>query len=232
MNQLYKNAVCVLASGGLDSCALIGDLARRRTVIPIYIRQGLAWENIELYWLRRFLSSSAVSSRGSILPLQVFSLPMGDVYGNHWSLPAGRQAPDQRRIPGANSPDTAVYLPGRNLILMVKAAVFCALHKITAIAVGSLGHNPFPDASPGFFRQWSRTLRMGLKSRLVIETPYRAMSKVGVIKRGKGLPLQLSFSCLAPVGKKHCGRCNKCAERKNAFKKAGIMDKTIYANSA
>ena len=52
---------------------------------------------------------------------------------------------------------------------------------------------------------------MGLGRLVRIETPYRQMSKVAVIKRGQDLPLELSFSCIAPVGKKHCGRCNKCA---------------------
>jgi 7-cyano-7-deazaguanine synthase len=211
--------VAVLASGGLDSCALVGDLARNRSVIPIYIRQGLAWEAVELYWLKRFLA--AVKSP-RIKPLHVFDLPMGDLYGDHWSTGKGK-------VPGSHSNDREVYLPGRNLILMVKAATFCALHKILAIAVGSLGHNPFPDASPRFFKHWSRTLKMGLKSSLSIEAPYRSLSKVQVIKRAAGLPLHLSFSCLAPVGKKHCGRCNKCAERRKAFKNAGVEDRTTYA---
>ena len=31
---------------------------------------------------------------------------------------------------------------------------------------------------------------------------------------GRGLPLELTFSCIAPVAGQHCGRCNKCAERR------------------
>jgi 7-cyano-7-deazaguanine synthase len=40
----------------------------------------------------------------------------------------------------------------------------------------------------------------------------------------------LTFSCLAPQGRRHCGRCNKCAERKRAFRQAGIPDPTKYAS--
>src|SRR4051812_39228867 len=134
MRRLYKNSVCVLASGGLDSCALIGDLARKRTVHPIYIRQGLAWEAVELYWLDRFLSSfrRKPESRlgpgvrrgdGFVKPLVVFDLPMADLYGNHWSTGHGK-------VPGHRTHDREVYLPGRNPVLIVKAAVYCALHKI------------------------------------------------------------------------------------------------------
>jgi len=136
----------------------------------------------------------------------------------------------KKAVPGSRSDDRQVYLPGRNLTLLVKTAVYCAQQKISTIALGSLGHNPFPDATPAFFRQWSKTLQMALKSPIKILTPYRSMSKVQVIQRGNQFPLELSFSCLAPKGKKHCGRCNKCAERKKGFKKATVKDLTIYAS--
>jgi 7-cyano-7-deazaguanine synthase len=32
------------------------------------------------------------------------------------------------------------------------------------------------------------------------------------------------------VGERHCGRCNKCAERRKAFADAGIADGTPYAS--
>ena len=63
-----------------------------------------------------------------------------------------------------------------------------------------------------------------------IEAPYRQLSKENVIARGAELPLELTFSCIAPRGTEHCGRCNKCAERRRAFKRAGVKDKTIYAS--
>jgi 7-cyano-7-deazaguanine synthase len=213
-------SIAVLTSGGLDSAVLLGELSRKYArVYPLYIRQGLVWEKVELYWLRRFLKAL---HKDNVQPLQVLSLPMDDLYGKHWSL--GKQP-----VPGARSDDRAVYLPGRNLVLLVKAAVFCALNKVRSIALGSLGHNPFPDASPSFFRLWEKTLRVGLKTPLTIQAPYRSLSKVEVIRRGHDLPLRLSFSCISPVGKKHCGRCNKCAERRRAFRNADMMDDTIYA---
>jgi 7-cyano-7-deazaguanine synthase len=48
---------------------------------------------------------------------------------------------------------------------------------------------------------------------------------------GDGLPLELTFSCLRPVGGLHCGRCNKCAERRRGFAEAGLPDPTQYANA-
>jgi 7-cyano-7-deazaguanine synthase len=133
-------------------------------------------------------------------------------------------------VPGAATPDKAVYLPGRNLLLLSKAAVFCAQHRNGAIAIGSLGHNPFPDATPKFFHEFARAAGAALNFKFGILAPFRRLTKEQVIRRGVrlGLPLHLSFSCLAPRRGLHCGRCNKCAERQKAFHEAGLEDKTKY----
>ena len=203
---------------------MLAALARRcQKVYPIFIRQGLVWEGTELRYLRRFLH--AIGTRSTVHALTVLSLPVRDLYGVHWSTTG-------RRVPHAATPDEAVYLPGRNLLLLSKAAVFCALHQIDAIAVGSLGHNPFPDATPKFFRDFAGAAGESLDSRIKIIAPFRALTKEQVVRRGHGLglPLHLSFSCLAPRRGLHCGRCNKCAERRRAFRIADIADCTKYAS--
>ncbi len=217
---MKKNAIAVLMSGGLDSDVLAAELAQRyQRVYPVYIRQGLRWEAVELFWLKRFLRATHLRE---MQPLQVFQLPLADVYRTHWSLKRGK-------VPDARTRDEAVYLPGRNLILLVKVGLFCALQRISEIALAPLDHNPFPDATPAFFASYAKAMSRGLGHRLIIRVPYREQSKAAVIKRGKGLPLHLSFSCLAPVGKKHCGNCNKCAERQRAFRQARVEDLTVYA---
>src|ERR1051326_321915 len=113
------SSVCILVSGGLDSDVLLAEAsALHQKVWPLYIRQGLAWENVELYWLKKFLRAIR---NPRLKPLQILSVPMGDLYGGHWST--GRGLP-----PGARSADKAVYLPGRNLALSVKAAVFASMN--------------------------------------------------------------------------------------------------------
>jgi 7-cyano-7-deazaguanine synthase len=217
---MSRRSIAVLVSGGLDSDVLVADLCRRKArVYPIFIEQGLYWEKVERYWLKRFLK--AVANR-SLQPLKTLRVPMEEVYGAHWSTKG-------KRVPGARTRDEAVYLPGRNLTLTVKAAVWCALNKIPRIALASLGQNPFPDASSDFFRRWSRILSQGLSTSLLIEAPYRQSSKEELVKRWESLPLHLSFSCIAPHGRLHCGACNKCAERRRAFRLAKVQDRTVYA---
>jgi 7-cyano-7-deazaguanine synthase len=43
------------------------------------------------------------------------------------------------------------------------------------------------------------------------------------------MPLELTFSCIAPAGSLHCGQCNKCAERQRAFRLSSMPDPTRYA---
>jgi len=199
---------------------MLAELARRyRKVYPVFIRYGLVWEAAELQHLKKFLRGAKIPR---VQSLTVLGLPVHDLYGVHWSTTG-------RKVPNARTPDEAVYLPGRNLLLLSKAAVFCALNQVDTMAIGSLDHNPFPDATPRFFREFATVASEALNFRVKVIAPFRALPKRKVLRRGKSLPLHLSFSCIAPRHGLHCGRCNKCAERQQAFKVAGIADSTKYA---
>jgi 7-cyano-7-deazaguanine synthase len=209
--------VAVLSSGGLDSAILVAELLRqRREVQPIYIRFGLVWEAVEEAHLRRFLETLPARS------LVTLEFPIADVYGLHWSLSG-------RGIPDADTPDDAVYLPGRNLLLVAKSGVWCALHDITTIALGTLKGNPFPDSSAEFFASLQSVVHTGLEWPLQIVTPFSELTKAEVLNLGRGLQLQHTFSCMQPDGEHHCGRCNKCAERRGAFADLSVEDVTTYA---
>ncbi|MFQ5692970.1 MAG: 7-cyano-7-deazaguanine synthase [Nitrospinota bacterium] len=217
----HPGAVCVLVSGGLDSCVLAAELARRRPVFPLFVRQGLRWEETELYFLRRFLDSL---NRKNVRDLTVLDLPAGDLYGEHWSTTG-------EAVPGADTEDAAVYLPGRNVLLLSKAAVFCAMRRIPEIALGILGRNPFSDATPEFFGRMESALSAALDFSIRITRPFSGRTKEEVTRMGRDLPLEWTFSCINPQGNRHCGVCNKCAERRRGFREAGVEDRTAYADA-
>ena len=216
--------VCVLASGGLDSAVLVAVLARRHQVHPVYVRCGLAWERAEEAALRRFLRALGAQRRRHLAPLVRLELPVAPLYGRqHWSL-SGRGVPGPRAALASN------YLPGRNLLLGSLAAVHCARARIPALALALLGDNPFPDATPGFLRDFGRCASHALGAPIRVRAPFHRLAKDAVIRLGRDLPLGLTLSCARPRGLRHCGRCTKCAERRTAFARAGVADPTTYVD--
>ena len=134
-----------------------------------------------------------------------------------------------RRRTRRRSADDAVYLPGRNALLLVKAAVWCRLHGVGELALAVLRSNPFADATPEFFAEFESAIARAAGGRVRFVRPFGAMSKREVMALGRGLPLELTFSCIAPRDGRHCGACNKCAERQAAFEAIGDADPTEYA---
>lgn len=213
-----SETVGVLTSGGLDSSILIAHLhGAGSSVQPFYVRFGLVWEQAELAASRRFLAAI-----GAPAPV-VLSLPLDDLYAGHWSL-TGQQVPD------AASPDEAVFLPGRNALLLVKTALYCQLHGIGRLVLAPLGTSPFADAKPTFIEPFMAALNGGIERPVRVELPFQSLSKREVMQLGRDLPLELTFSCLQPVDARHCGRCNKCAERQAAFRLIDLPDPTRYVS--
>jgi 7-cyano-7-deazaguanine synthase len=218
-DPLQPQKTGLLLSGGIDSAVLLAQLLDRGwQVVPFYIRTGCVWQTEEVVAIRRFLAQLA---RPNLQGLVEFEMPLADLYGTHWCL-SGVDVPDDR------SPDEAVFLPGRNPLLLIKPALWCRTHEIAHLALATLAGNPFQDATPEFFAHFEAMLHAALGGEIQIARPLERMSKSHVMEMGRNLPLELTFSCLSPVEGKHCGQCNKCAERRRGFRDIGLADRTPY----
>jgi 7-cyano-7-deazaguanine synthase len=208
-------------SGGLDSAVLLAESARAYPAVhPLYVRTGLLWEPVELAHLERFLTAIRVPA---LRPLTILEQPVADLYGNHWSLSGVG-------TPAAASPDEDVFLPGRNVLLLSKSLLWCHLHNIPEVAMAPLAANPFPDATPEFFADFAAAVNRAVNGAVRVIRPYAHFHKTDVLRRGAGFPLEHTFSCIRPASTgEHCGRCNKCYERQEGFRAAGIPDPTQYA---
>ena len=211
--------LAVLVSGGLDSAILLAESIHQCPAVwPLYVQFGLFWEKVELQHLRRFLDEIRAPA---LRTLTVLDMPVADLYGEHWSMTG-------KKVPTAGTPDAAVFLPGRNVLLLAKAMLWCHLHGVPTLALAPLESNPFPDATPAFFADYEAIVNKAIGGEVRVVQPYRGMHKEEVLKRGQHLPLQWTFSCIQPQEGRHCGVCNKCAERRQAFLRAGLPDLTAY----
>jgi 7-cyano-7-deazaguanine synthase len=211
----------VLFSAGLDSAVLLAQAAAGGRPRPIYVRAGLAWEHEESIAAARLIAAPPLA--GAIEELVTLTVDMRDVFpSHHWAV--------RGEAPRFDTPDEDVYIDGRNLVLLAKASVYMARARLTRVLLGPLAGNPFPDATPEFFKAMAHALSLGLDSPIRIETPLAAMHKADVIRLGAslGVPFELTLSCMEPKDGLHCGRCSKCRERRDGFFEAGIPDPTKY----
>jgi 7-cyano-7-deazaguanine synthase len=215
--------VGLLLSGGLDSAVLLMDYIRNgRRVQPFYIHTDVVWAEAERTAVRQFLARLA---EPLIAEPIIFEMPLTDLYRDHWSI-SGHNTPSDQ------TPDEAVFLPGRNALLALKPLLWCQTHGISELAVAVLRGNPFADARRAFFDQFCAAVAQGNAAPLVrVTRPFASFTKADVLARAAGLPLELTFSCISPRDGQHCGRCNKCGERRQVFAMLGQPDPTVYRSS-
>jgi 7-cyano-7-deazaguanine synthase len=215
-------ASAVLFSGGLDSAVLLAlELDDHSPVWPIHVRAGLAWEDAEARTIARLLAAAPFARRAQAPA--TLTVDMRDVYPPaHWAV---RGTP-----PAYDTPDEDVYLEGRNIVLIAKAAVWSARQNVERLVIGPLMGNPFPDATPEFFTTMARAMSLGLGKPFSVAAPLATMHKEDVIRLGaaRQVPLELTLSCMNPQHDRHCGLCSKCRERQDAFSMAGVEDRTVY----
>ncbi len=76
---------------------------------------------------------------------------------------------------------------------------------------------------------FGKVLSQGLGHEIAVVAPYRGRKKPDLIRENQHLPLELTLTCMTPVNDLHCGVCQKCEERQDAFVDAGVEDPTEYA---
>ena len=107
---------------------------------------------------------------------------------------------------------------------------WCQQRGVRELALATLDSNPFADATADFFEAFAEVMGRATGRDVKIIRPFESLSKQSVLEQGRKLPLELTFSCLSPVDDLHCGKCNKCAERRTAFARLELRDPTRYAS--
>ncbi|MXX21483.1 MAG: 7-cyano-7-deazaguanine synthase [Cenarchaeum sp. SB0665_bin_23] len=138
-----------------------------------------------------------------------------------------------------------------SIVVPVRNAVFLSISSAWAFSLGAelvaygahTGDTSYPDCRPIFTDAFEKAMNLGesdgisngVRLPLKIWSPYKeGMSKSTLLQMGMdalGDDIFLAWSCYSG-GDKQCGICESCHNRKNAFIKADIQDKTIYNTSS
>lgn len=197
MWQANAHKIVVLFSGGVEStCMLYMYLKKGWLTYPVYVKAGYPWEALEIENARNLWLYTRKRYK-NLMPLRViFTINPEKV---------------KKRDHSKN-----LFIPLRNLILVSIAGSYAVLKKIKHVAIGSLGIYPFPDNNAEYIKRLQSLINIELL------TPFMGMEKYEVLKRfSEGVPIEMTLSCIKPkkfINKiVHCGRCEKCKERQEAF---------------
>jgi 7-cyano-7-deazaguanine synthase len=124
-----------------------------------------------------------------------------------------------------------IIVPFRNGVFMAVTVAYAVGIGATHIFYGAhASDEPFyPDCRREFYEAFQEAARLGTETEMVIQSPFSDKPKSGIIRKAVelGVPLDRTWSCYLN-GPVHCGRCESCNNRRNAFTEAGVQDPTEY----
>ena len=235
-----KGTVVCIVSGGLDSICTAAYLAKEKKyemymVTFIYGQRAMRHEVRQAKQFAKILD---------VQEHQVIDITfMKQLYGNTNSL-------TNTRLHLAKNFDYSIVVPVRNAIFITIAAAWAMSIHAKIIAYGAHADDSnYPDCRPKFIKSITDTLnlaevdgiRLGLREKISIWSPVLdGINKTNLLKIGYrvlGDGIFKTWSCYSNgiIGMNgdilHCGICESCINRKIAINKAGLKDKTRYANN-
>jgi 7-cyano-7-deazaguanine synthase len=231
--------VCIL-SGGLDSVCTAAYMAKEKKyqTYMITFMYGQRAMTREVRQAKRFAKLLAA------LEHQVIDVRfMKQLYANTNSL-------TNTALSLAKDFDYTIVVPVRNAIFITIAAAWAMSIQAKTVVYGAHSDDVnYPDCRPNFIKSIANVLnlaeedgiRLGLREKISIWSPVLVgIDKTDLLKIGYrilGDEIFTSWSCYSGgvLGKRgsllQCGVCESCINRKVAINKAGIKDKTHYANN-
>lgn len=221
-----KRAIVVF-SGGIDSVCAASYLRSRYELYGISFSYGQK-ANKEIVTAKSFAKKLGLKKH-KIVDIGF----MKELYGDSNVLTSSK-----RKIPSKF--DYSIVVPIRNAIFLSIASAWAYTLNATLVAYGAhTGDKNYPDCRPNFAKKLESSfnqgevdgIKSGLRKNIEIWSPYKeGLSKSDLLKAGyktMGDSIFKTWSCYSS-GKYHCGVCESCNNRKNAFSKASIIDKTRY----
>ncbi len=221
-----KKAIVVF-SGGIDSVCTCAYLKSNYELYGISFSYGQR-ANQEIKIAKKF---------AKLLKLQEHKIVnidfMKNLYGNTNVL-----TDSKKKLPSKF--DYSIVVPIRNAVFLSIAAAWGFSKNASMIAFGAhTDDKNYPDCRPAFSKKAEATFNQGeidgiklkIRNPIKIWSPFqKGFSKGDLIKIGFDLignDIFRTWSCYTN-GRVHCGKCESCNNRKSAFLKLSIKDKTQY----
>lgn len=210
----------IIVSGGMDSVTLLYDY-KDRIALGISFDYGSNHNAKEIPFAK--LHCERLGIKHITIPLDF----MHQYFKS--SLLEGADAIPEGHYQDENMKSTVV--PFRNGIMLAIAAGMAESYGLSHVMIANHGgdHAIYPDCRPEFISAMSNATEAGSYNGVTVLAPYTNITKGDIARRGKelGIDYNETWSCYKG-GKKHCGKCGTCVERKEALHDAGIEDTTEY----
>ncbi len=210
----------IIYSGGLDSTTLLYE-ERERIALAVTFDYGSNHASREMSCARWHCQHLGIEH------LVIDIAFVGRYLAS--SLTAGAEAVPEGDYDDDNMRSTVV--PFRNGIMLSVACGIAESRGLQRVLIANHGgdHAVYPDCRHDFVRAMDDAMRAGTYEGVRLVAPYTGIAKSDIVKRGAALGIDYgkTYSCYRG-GERHCGRCGTCRERVEAFRKAGIIDPTIY----
>lgn len=215
--------VIAVLSGGMDSVVMLHLIRQENPKASIHAisfdygqRHGKELE-YAAYWGQKLAKEHIIVTLDFMRTLA----------GN--SVLTGAGAIPEGHYEDASMKQTVV--PARNMVMLAIATAWAENIKADKVYFGAHAgdHAIYPDCRPEFVNALCHASEAGTYQHVSICAPFIDMTKTQIAAYGQhfGVDFTKTWSCYKG-GKKHCGKCGTCVERKEAFKLSEVKDPTDY----
>lgn len=225
-----KPIAVVLASGGMDSCALAAMAAQEHRLAMLHANYGQRTQGRELRAFHAIADHYGVpAERRLIVDLaHLAAIGGSSLTDPTMDVPAGDL--DRQGVPTS-------YVPFRNANLLAAATAWAEVLGARAIYFGAMEDDSsgYPDCRGEFVAAFNLVIAVGTRpdTHIAVVAPLLHLTKSDVVRRGLdlGAPFACTWSCYTREDVA-CGECDSCLLRLRGFRDAGAVDPIRYAQHA